>query len=654
VSTHSPSAALASDRGDGPPDHELPYLPGLDGIRAIAVGAVILFHAGVAGCGGGFFGVEVFFVISGYLIASLLFAEQRRSGGVSLARFWTRRARRLLPALALVLIAAMAIAATLAPDAYFETRDALPAAVFFFTNWWQILLDQSYFMAVARPPLLQHLWSLAVEEQFYLVVPPLLALVFRIRGRVPRGGIVIVSAAVGIASACWMAKLYDAGVDPGRIYLRTDTRLSGLLLGVALAAVRAPWPTAAASRWVRSALDALGLAGLGAVLWAFTQCRDTDPFVYKLGFLGVDVATMAIIASCVGPSRVRGAIGWTPLRWIGLRSYGLYLWHWPILAVTRPEFDTTLTGGRLLGLRLALIVVAAELSYRFVEVPVRRGALSSAFRVLAGRGTTVERARVWRVGAVTAFVGLAIALASAAPVRAEGPHDSGAASGLAEAQPDPGAATSPMPATLGASAESAPVEAHGIPLDAAWPKTLTILTDSVTLGVKQALPAALPGWNVEFVGRPALMVKQVVPEFLKDRPRVGSVVVIGLAYNSLFEENRRNYGRWAVLWDREAEQLLSDLRARGAKKFVWVTLREPSPEVVTDRGRSQYRMYAWFFPYVNERLHALVERHPEIALADWRAVADEPGLTADLIHLNTAGARLMTRTIVDAVLGPPS
>ena len=194
---------------------------------------------------------------------------------------------------------------------------------------------------------------------------------------------------------------------------------------------------------------------------------------------------------------------------------------------------------------------------------------------------------------------------------------------------------------------------RGIPIDPAWPKTLTLLTDSVTLGVRLALPAALPDWKVEVVGRPALMVKQVVPEFLRGRG-VGSVVVVGVAYNSLFEKNRRNYDRWAAIWDREAERLLSDLRARGAKKFVWVTLREPTPDVVTDRGRTQYGLYAWFFPYVNERLRALAERHPELALADWRAVSDVPGVTYDLIHHSSAGITLMTTTITAAVLGPVS
>lgn len=149
------------------------------------------------------------------------------------------------------------------------------------------------------------------------------------------------------------------------------------------------------------------------------------------------------------------------------------------------------------------------------------------------------------------------------------------------------------------------------------------------------------------------MVKQVVPEFLNARG-VGSVVVVGLAYNSLFEKDRRNYELWTGLWDRSAERLVFDLKACGAKKIVWVTLREPAPELVTEAGRDQFERYAWFFPYANERIVALARRHPDIALADWRAISNVPNITKDLIHLNPAGVELMTQTIVRAVLGPPA
>jgi peptidoglycan/LPS O-acetylase OafA/YrhL len=474
-------AAFAGDagaRGSG-----LPYLVGLDGLRALSIVAVILFHAQVAGFDGGFLGVEVFFVISGYLITSLLLAERERTGSVSLRRFWMRRARRLLPALATLLVATVAIAAIFAPDAVVQTRGDVPAAVFFVSNWWQVARNHSYFMAIERPPLLLHLWSLAVEEQFYIVVPPTLVFVGFVCGKIPRRWLAIVAASTALASACWMAALFDPSVDPSGIYMRTDTRLSGLLLGVALAAVV---PAASLSRGVAPAkprlwLDVLGLAGIAAVSWAFNRWSDTDPFVYRFGFLAIDVASMAMIASAVGPSRVGRLLGIRPLKWIGLRSYGLYLWHWPVMAVTRPDFDTRWSGWPLLTLRIALTVGAAELSYRFVEVPARRGALSSAVRSLVGRGLPVERARAWRVVvAMTVVAGLVVAVVGVAPVRADGPHAAaepdghdatrGVAHGVAEPQAGSQSASG-QAALSGPPAPDAPAPVGtGLPIDRRGPR----------------------------------------------------------------------------------------------------------------------------------------------------------------------------------------
>jgi peptidoglycan/LPS O-acetylase OafA/YrhL len=651
------SSASLSEQGTKPASASgvMPYLGGLDGLRALSVAAVILYHAQVNGFDGGFFGVEVFFVISGFLITSLLLHERERTGAISLPQFWMRRARRLLPALFLVIAGSLGIAAAFAADAIPQTKADVPAGLFFVSNWWQIASHHSYFMAVERPPLLEHLWSLAVEEQFYIAFPPLLVLLGLAAGKSSRRWLAAFAGTGAVASTLWMGALYDPSVDPSGVYLRTDTRLSGLLLGVALAAL-APAPAAERSKGARRGLDVLGVAGLAGVLWAFTRWRDTDPFVYRFGFGVVDVASAAMILSAALGGWIPRLLGARPLRWIGLRSYGLYLWHWPIMAVTRPDFDTSWSGAQLFALRLGLTVAATELSYRFVEVPIRRAGFLGAVRGLTGKGSPVERARAWRaLGVMTGIAGLAVVLLVVAPspsARADGPRDGQVAS----TAPDAPTPTAPELAVADpqtpASPQAEPVPANsGVPIDPSWPKTLTLLTDSVTLGVKQALPAAMPDWKVEFVGRPALMVKQVVPEFLKDR-KVGSVVVVGLAYNSLFEKNRRNYDKWSAIWDKEAERLLSDLRSRGAKKIVWVTLREPSPENVMPNGKTQYEMYAWFFPYVNERLHALVQRHPEITLADWRAVSDKPGLNVDLIHLSTPGARLMTKTIVDAVLGP--
>jgi len=611
------------------------YLPALDGLRALAVLAVIAFHAELPMCGGGFLGVEVFFVVSGYLITALLLDEQQTRGRISLPHFWQRRARRLLPALLVLLIAALALSLTIAPDSLAGTRSDTTAALLYVSNWWQVIHHHSYFMDVDRPPLLLHLWSLAVEEQFYLVWPLAVALI----GRRAQRWVLRVALLGGISSALWLAWLYDPSVDPTRVYVGSDTRSSGLLFGAALAVVVPPFAAAGTlARRAQLGREALGATGLLALAWLACRFSSHDPLLYRGGLVLVDMASAALIAGLVAPTAVSRLLGARPCAWLGRRSYGLYLWHWPIFAVTRPEFDLALSGGALLGLRLALTFVTAELCYRFVEQPIRGGALGRL------------RARPWVLGASGAsLAALALALVGLsgsrlAAARVPAPR--------APLVPSSRAASSRRAAELSTPvsvAQPSPTHA-GLALDPAWPKTLTLLSDSVGLGLSHALPAALPEWKVEVLGRPALMVKQVVPEFLNARA-VGSVVVIALAYNSLFEPERKNYARWSGIWDRSAERLLSDLKACGAKKLVWITLREPTPEVVTDAGRDQYERYAWFFPYVNERIRALAARHPELTIADWQAVANQPNLTKDLIHLSPMGVSLMTRTVTHAVLG---
>ena len=622
----------------------LRYLPGLDGLRAVSVIAVIGFHADLSGLAGGFLGVEVFFVVSGYLITSLLLVEQRRDGTLSLPSFWRRRARRLLPALLAVLVTALILSITLAPDSLEQTQSDVAAALFYVSNWWQLIHHHSYFMGIDRPPLLLHLWSLSVEEQFYLFWPVTLALVGRSYGR----WVLHLAIAGAILSALWMARLYEPSFDPTRVYIGSDTRASGLLLGAALAVVVRPpgydapaTPDRPARRSGRELAAAFGALSL---VWLFTHLTRQEPLLFRGGLLLVDLASCALIVGLVRPTAVNRLLGARPCAWLGRRSYGLYLWHWPVFAVTRPDLDLPLPALSLLTLRLGLTFLLAELCYRLIEMPVRRGALRGfRDRPLAWSATAAI------LTALTAIVFL-VSGARLARARLESPLEQ-APSSSASSTPRSAA---PKTAELG----SPPVDVEGalapqdIPLDPRWPRTLTLLTDSVGLGLSRALPAALPGWKVEVLGRPALMVKQAVPEFLNARA-VGSVVVVALGYNSLFEKERKDFARWSGLWDRGAEQLVRDLRACGAKKLVWVTLRDPSPDLVTDAGRDQFNKYAWFFPYVNERIRALATREPGLALADWQAVSNVPGITKDLIHLNPSGVALMTATVTRAVLGPP-
>ncbi len=263
-------------------------------------------------------------------------------------------------------------------------RDML-AALGYVMNWNLILGEQSYFDPTLRPPLLQHLWSLAIEEQFYLIWPLLFIAWMRLMGLRGLLAFALIGAA---ASSVLMALMYTPGMDPARVYFGTDTRASELLLGAALAIV---WPPgsipAAQSRRVGGLLDIGGLGALVGLGYAFAQLFAQDPRLYQGGFALVSVATAVVIAVVAHPQArlLPFLLGSAPMRWIGMRSYSLYLWHWPIFQITRPGMDVSLSGWQLFAVRIGITILLAELSYRFVEQPVRRGALNRIWRSLRNR-----------------------------------------------------------------------------------------------------------------------------------------------------------------------------------------------------------------------------------------------------------------------------
>ncbi|HEV8025010.1 MAG TPA: acyltransferase, partial [Candidatus Nanopelagicales bacterium] len=395
---------------------EMGYLPGLDGLRAIAIIGVLLYHAGVEWVPGGFLGVDVFFVLSGFLITSLILEEYDRSGRVDFRRFYLGRARRLLPAVVLLLVVVGAAVLLFYRDALSAFREDALATILYLNNWWYIALDQSYFESMGRPPLLKHLWSLAVEEQFYLIWPAVALLLVRRGGRplVRRLALVI-----ALLSTAWMAYLairggYPVDADPSRAYFGTDSHSMGLLVGAALATVWRPGrlnPSLASSP--RTIVTGIGIAMLAVIFGFYLFVGEFTPWLYRGGFLALAVFTAVLIAAVTHPASPLGPIlGVGVLRYIGRRSYGIYLWHWPVFMVTRPGIDVPWSEPVAFVARIGITLAIAEASYRFVEMPIRRGALGRAWGGLrSGAMTGIRALSVVAATVVATIAASAVAIA---------------------------------------------------------------------------------------------------------------------------------------------------------------------------------------------------------------------------------------------------
>jgi peptidoglycan/LPS O-acetylase OafA/YrhL len=626
---------------------QVPYLPGLDGVRALAVVAVMLYHAEVSWLPGGFLGVEVFFVISGYLITLLLIAEQEREGKIALFDFYKRRIRRLLPAV-IAMIAGVVALTALVPylrDSLARTRWPAFWGLFYGSNWYQIFVDQSYFDQQGRPPLLRHLWSLAVEEQYYVIWPIVMIIVLKVfRERLAQ--IAVVMFAGAFISSIVMFARYDP-LNPNEVYLGTHTRASGLLLGAALALIWRPYAIARSPLAKRGRL--LSLVGIvGMLILIFTNLKFHDvvtvdgkirgyDVLYRGGFLLVGFATLAVIVSATHLGSVFGqrVLGNRLFAWLGTRSYGLYLWHYPVFQLTRPGAvdeggDIDWPFWPLMALRLAITFGIAELSFRFIEQPVRQKRVRSVLRAVVGHVNeqTAQRKQKYRVaagvvGVLSLFVGFSVATAKDKPneIEAELLANKDKTQSIEEALGLVTTSTSSVPAVPTVAPSTLPNQTT-----TTVPATTTTVPkfkrlaigDSVMLGAIEELQGN-GFWVDAVVGRQVDKGLEIVRSVSASNA-IGDVVLIHLGNN----------GPATQAWFDE----IVDLTA-SARLVLIFTVRVPKPWQDENNGY----------------IYNLQGRAPNVRVIDWNGLSglQEGIFYGDGIHLTPEGQLIYTQIVEEMI-----
>jgi peptidoglycan/LPS O-acetylase OafA/YrhL len=650
----------------------LPYLPGLDGLRAVAVVAVMIYHANHEWLSGGFLGVEVFFVISGYLITLLLTGEFERKGRINLRRFWLHRFRRLLPAL-FVMLAGLAVFMTaFRRTPMGRTRGDFAGGILYVSNWYQIIVGQGYTANEAFVPL-RHLWSLAVEEQFYLLWPlVMVAILVRRGGRdLPRVALWLAGASLIVAAA--MALLFHHGdvaatctVDQregywslfGRcisinesLYLGTFSRAGGLLLGSAFAMVWQPREVAQGTMHNKALLlDGVGVVGLvllGWLTWTMWLSEGGRQFgirfdsaLFQGGFLLTGIATVLVIAGVTHErTRLGRVLGIPVLNWIGTRSYGLYLYHWPIYQIMRREAGKALTPTQFV-IAIALTLPITEASYRFIELPIRQGRIGESIRNRRQqRPADVYRRRRRLVGVLLvslALVGFAGASIALAPNKCVGQVECDLAAASAATDPVAPTETSLPEATTGSVAGDsvAPVSTAST--------TSSSSTTSTTLPLEQRPPLAI-GESVMLGAKAQLEAKGFVVDAAESRQgkevatllsqlraagRLGNTVVIHIGTNG-------------EVSDDTFAAIMANLPPEEVKSVWFLTVR-------ADR--------AWIDGN-NARILGLPGKYSNVQIGYWADFVPKiSGMASDGIHLVSAEAKQTYADLIAswAALPPPA
>jgi len=632
----------------------LTYMPSLDGIRALSVLAVIIYHANKMWLPGGFLGVEVFFVISGYLITLLLLAESEKNGSISLKEFWWRRARRLLPALWVVVLGVVVFAALFQREMLGTLRGDVIAALLYGFNWFQIWVGTSYFTSFEFVPL-RHLWSLAVEEQFYLIWPVVMLIVAKFgKRRLP-----IVSAVffgLAVILAIYTALVYQPGTisnigdTPNQfmslfgqsvsridfLFLGTLTRSSGLLLGAALAIWWRPWLLQNSRAGANKLFDFIGFGGLAALalmMWRFqTVIEGTDEgtvgydFLFRGGFFLTDLASLAVIAAAVHPSSkiLARSLSNPVLVWLGRRSYGFYLFHWPVFQFYRRFAGKGLTPYEFVVLVLFALALT-ELSYRYIETPVRQGAVSrwwAEFRQPAFGAQLVRRQRRIVLAAFALLLPVfgVVSLATAGVQLDEiaqnlSDNEGNTVDVLGGGQSDD-AGVAATASTIAGQIATATTTLDGQPID------VLAIGDSVMLGAANVLTDR--GVTVDAVkSRPYRQALEIA-NYMKSVNRLGSVVIIHLGTNNTVDETT-------------LDEIMVPLK--DVPLVLFVTVHVPS-EVRQNTN--------------NRRINEMTSRYENVKVLDWYsiALAHPEYLYSDKIHIRPEGQKVYADLMMQAIGRP--
>lgn len=593
-------------------------MPGLDGLRALSVLAVIAYHLDLSWAPGGLLGVGIFFVLSGYLITDQIVTRWQRDRRIDLKDFWIRRARRLLPAM-FVMLAFTALWLMLFDRSQLVALQGdFLSVMLYFNNWWLIFHNVSYFESFGPASPIGHLWSLAIEEQFYMIWP--LVIIVGLRMAPQRGKLIVMTLAGALISALAMALIYEPGIDPSRVYYGTDTRAFALLIGSGLAiACPSQSMIREISRRSRNILDWSGVIGLFIIILMIWQTNEYGEFLYYGGLLLLSILSALVIAVLAHPaSRLAKFMGCKPLRWIGVRSYSIYIWHYPVIILTNPTVDTGGFDGVHVLLQLGASILLAALSWKYIEEPIRHGLLRRMWKEYSTRVHVRIRPVFMIIAGALIVLSISISVFDEkTSVDASAEHITiNDTNVLEETQP----VISPIPEIPETETMDPPKKSEAHMNMNKEGKGITAIGDSVILDAAPYLQGLLPGIVVDGkVGRQMSQAQEVVDK-LRGNGKLGSRVIINLGTNGSFNS-------------KQLRQLLVSLE--DIQQILLVNTRVPRKWEGT----------------VNSLLQKVAAEFPNTTMVDWHAATE--GKNAyfydDGVHLRREGAKFYASLVAKAI-----